>query len=448
MEEITTGKTHVLLLPIPAQGHLNPLIQFSKILASKGTKVTILTIDLVCNTLLLDSGPLVNIETIQHEPTLVDTLDNFLEWFQSLILENFSTIIEKFANSNYPVKVLVFDSIITWIIDLAHQLGLKVAALHTQPIALSALYTHIDHEDPSKNPFVGYSVVQLPSLPLLENEDLPTFISESDAYPTVRRLAFGQNFNFKKADWLLFNTFDALEEEVINWLRAKYIIKTIGPVVLLTYLDKEYGSSLIKPNYETCKNWLDSKEIGSVVYVSFGSMANLDKRQMEELASGLMMSDCYFLWVVKTTEENKLPEEFMSKAKEKGLIVNWCPQVDVLAHQAVGCFFTHCGWNSILEALSLGVPVIGMPQWADQPTNAKYVSDVWKIGIRVKAGKEGIITREDVAISIKEVMQGKKGVVLKENVIKWKKMAKEAVDEGGISNKNIMEFLQDCNALN
>ncbi|KAM3337639.1 UDP glycosyltransferase 9 [Capsicum galapagoense] len=448
MEEITNQKTHVLVFPSPAQGHINPIVQFAKILASKGNKVTILTIDLVCKTMLLDCGSLINIECIQHEYKPFASMDDFLEWFQCFMLEKFTSIIHKFANTEYPVKVLVIDSLITWIIDLAHELGLKVAAFHTQPVALSAIYYHIDHEDPSKIPFDGGSVVKLPSIPLLENEDLPTFITESDAYPTIKRLVFGQNFNFKKADWLLFNSFDVLEEEVINWLRTQYEIKTIGPLVLSTYLDKVNGSSLIKPNYETCKNWLDLKEVGSVVYVSFGSLASLDEQQMEELASGLMMSDCYFLWVVRATEDNKLSEEFMSKAKEKALIVNWCPQLDVLDHPAVGCFFTHCGWNSTLEALSLGVPMICMPQWADQPPNSKYISDVWQVGIRVKAGRDGRITKEEVSSCIKEVMKGKKGVILKENAIKWKKLAREAVDEGGSSNKNIKEFIQDCNALN
>ncbi|OIT30108.1 PREDICTED: UDP-glycosyltransferase 74E2-like [Nicotiana attenuata] len=448
MEEINS-KTHVLVLPCPAQGHINPIVQFSKILASKEVKVTILTIDFVCKAMLLDCGPLVNIESIPHEAIPVEGLDNFLEWFQTLMLEKFSGIVEKFGDSEYPVKVVVIDSIITWIIDLAHELGLKVAAFHTQPVALSALYYHIDQEDPTnKIPFDGSVPVSLPSLPLLEKEDLPSFISETDAYPTVKRLAFGQNFNFKKADSLLFNTFDALEEEVINWLRTLYSIKTIGPVVLSMYLDKEYDSSLTKPHYETCKKWLDSREIGSVIYVSFGSLASLVEKQMEELAFGLIMSNSYFLWVVRDTEENKLPNEFKSNASEKGLIVNWSPQLDVLAHKSVGCFFTHCGWNSTLEALSLGVPLVCMPQWADQPTNAKFISDIWRTGIRVKARKDGVVTREEIASSIKEVMVERKGVMLKENAIKWKKLAKEAVDKGGCSDKNIEEFIQACNALN
>ncbi|MCD9559065.1 hypothetical protein HAX54_016794 [Datura stramonium] len=173
--------------------------------------------------------------------------------------------------------------------------------------------------------------------------------------------------------------FDVLEKEVIDSLRSQYRIKTIGPIIPSMYLDKrlkddkEYALSFFKPNSETCMKWLDSRETGSVVYVSFGSLASLGEQQMEELASGLMTSNCYFLWVVRATEQDKLTEEFMSKSKEKGLIVNWCPQLDVLSHRAVGCFFTHCGWNSTLEALSLGVPMVTMPQWSDQPTNAKFI---------------------------------------------------------------------------
>ncbi|XP_075097012.1 UDP-glycosyltransferase 74E2-like [Nicotiana tabacum] len=453
MEEINS-KTHVLVLPCPVQGHINPIVQFSKILASKEVKVTILTIDFVCKAMLLDCGPLINIESIPHEAIPVG-LENFLEWFQTLMLEKFSGIVEKFGDSEYPVKVVVIDSIISWIIDLAHELGLKVAALHTQPVALSVLYYHIDQEDSTnKIPFECSVPVSLSSLPLLEKEDLPSFICETHAYPIVKRLAFGQNFNFKKADWLYMTVFDwsrikfNKEKRVVNWLRTQYSIKTIGPVVLSIYLDKEYDSSLTKPHYETCKKWLDSREIGSVIYVSFGSLVSLREKQMEELAFGLIMSNSYFLWVVRDTEENKLPNEFKSKASEKGLIVDWSPQLDVLAHKSIGCFFSHCGWNSTLEALILGVPMVCMPQWVDQPTNAKFISDIWRTGIRVKAGKDGVITREEIASSIKEVMVEKKGVMLKENAIKWKILAKEAIDKGGSSYKNIEEFIEACNALN
>ncbi|KAJ8561223.1 hypothetical protein K7X08_027413 [Anisodus acutangulus] len=270
MEEIT-NKSHVVVLPFPIQGHINPMVQFSKRLASRGAKVTIVIIESVCKSMpILDSAS-IKIESIPHDefPPATD----HLEWFRALMSNNLTQIVEKFSNSEYPVKVLVLDSATTWAIDLAHQLGLKGAAFFTQSRSFSAIYYHMDPE-------------------------------------------------------------------------------TVG-------------------------------------------LQCLGEQQMEELTWGLMTSKFYFLWVIRATEENKLPKEFMSKAKEKGLIVNWFPQLDVLAHRAVECFFTHCGWNLTLEALSLGVPIIGMPQWTDQPTNAKFISDVWQTGIR----------------DIREVMEEEKGVM-------------------------------------
>ena len=233
----------------------------------------------------------------------------------------------------------------------------------------------------------------------------------------------------------------------MNWMASRWPVKTIGPAIPSTYLDKrlegdrEYGLSLFKPNVDACMKWLDTKEIGSVVYASFGSMAALGEEQMEELSLGLKNSNCNFLWVVRESEEKKLPDNFLEETTEKGLVVTWCPQLDVLAHKAIGCFMTHCGWNSTLEALSLGVPMVAMPQWTDQPTNATFIADVWKVGIRIKLNEEGIATREEIELCIREVMEGERGKEMKKNSLRWKELAIEAVDEGGSSNKNIEEFV-------
>lgn len=222
---------------------------------------------------------------------------------------------------------------------------------------------------------------------------------------------------------------------------------TIGPTVPSRYLDKrleddkDYGINLFKPDSSTCMNWLKTKPSSSVVYVSFGSMVELGTEQIEELALGLKGSNCYFLWVVRTSGWSKLPENFIEETYGKGLAVSWCPQLEVLANEAIGCFVTHCGFNSVLEALSLGVPIVAMPQWADQPTNAKYVEDVWKVGIRARPNEKGIVRRETVELCIREVMEGQKGKEIKENANKWKNLAKEAIDESGTSDKNIDELV-------
>ena len=121
-----------------------------------------------------------------------------------------------------------------------------------------------------------------------------------------------------------------------------------------------------------------------MVYISFGTLATLGEEQMEEITWGLKNSSCHFLWVVRESEVKKLPINFLQETTEKGSVVSWCPQLEVLAHKAVGCFMTHSGWNSTLEALSLGVPMVAMSQWTNQPTNAKFIVDVWKVGVRIK----------------------------------------------------------------
>ena len=224
-------------------------------------------------------------------------------------------------------------------------------------------------------------------------------------------------------------------------------VKTIGPTIPSMYLDKrleddkEYGLHLFKPDGDACMKWLDTKETGSVVYTSFGSLASLGEEQMEELTWGLKDSNYHFLWVVRETEQKKLPANFIEETTEKGMVVSWCPQLEVLAHKAIGCFMTHCGWNSTLEALSLGVPVVAMPQWTDQTTNAKFIMDVWKVGVRIKLDEKDIATKEEIVMCISEVMEGERGKEMKMNSVRWKELAKEAVDESGSSDKNIEEFV-------
>ena len=237
-------------------------------------------------------------------------------------------------------------------------------------------------------------------------------------------------------------------------MASKWPVKPIGPTIPSMFLDKrleddkEYGISLFNPNSETCMKWLDSKEPGSVVYVSFGSLAALADDQMAELAWGLKRSNAHFLWVVRESEKQKVPANFAEETAEMGLIVTWSPQLEVLAHKSVGCFMTHCGWNSTLEALSLGVPMVAMPQWTDQPTNAKFVADVLQVGVRIKVGENGMVTREEIERCIEEVMmEGERRDEIRTNSEKWKKLAIMAMDEGGSSDKNIEEFVAKLESM-
>ncbi|KAM1043736.1 hypothetical protein ACFX13_035718 [Malus domestica] len=210
-------------------------------------------------------------------------------------------------------------------------------------------------------------------------------------------------------------------------------LRTVGPTIPSKYLDKrldrkEYGVNLL-PNNDASIKWLNGRPKGSVAYVSFGSVVALAVEQMEELAWGLKRSKCTFLWVVREKEAAKVPKGFMEETSEKGLMVSWCPQMEVLAHEAVGCFITHCGWNSNLEALSLGVPMVALPQWMDQRTNAKY--------IKAPTDEKGVVRQEVIEHCVNEVMEGKRGEEIQKSAAKRRELARKAVAEGGSSDKNI-----------
>ncbi|CAN7103290.1 unnamed protein product [Brassica rapa subsp. narinosa] len=234
------------------------------------------------------------------------------------------------------------------------------------------------------------------------------------------------------------------EEELLSKVCP---ILTIGPTVPSMYLDQQIKldndndlNLFDSKEAALCTAWLNTRPERSVVYIAFGSMAQLSSVQMEELASAVRSFS--YLWVVRASEESKLPSGFLESVdKDKCLVLRWSPQLEVLSNKAVGCFMTHCGWNSTMEGLTLGVPMVAMPQWTDQPMNAKYIQDVWKVGVRVKAEKEtGVAMREEIEFSIKEVMEGEKSKEMKKNAMKWRDLAVKSLSEGGSTDININIF--------
>lgn len=169
--------------------------------------------------------------------------------------------------------------------------------------------------------------------------------------------------------------------------------------------------------------------------------------QMEEISKGLIDIGKPFLWVIKENEKGKEDEKKIGRIEELekiGKIVSWCSQLEVLKHPSLGCFVSHCGWNSILKNLACGVPVVAFPQWTDQMTNAKQIEDVWKSGVRVNVNEDGFVESEEMKKCIELVMNGgEKGEELRKNAEKWKELAREAVKEGGSSHKNLKAFIDE-----
>ncbi|KAM3392666.1 hypothetical protein ACQJBY_013685 [Aegilops geniculata] len=274
-------------------------------------------------------------------------------------------------------------------------------------------------------------------------DDVPPFVAAPAWYPAFTDSALSQFEGLDQADHVLVNSFRSLEPLEADYMETKWHAKTIGPTLPSFYLDddrlplnKTYGFNLVSST-APCMAWLNKQAPCSVLLASYGTVANLDTTQLEELGHGLCNSGQPFLWVLRSNEADKLPQELHEKCNNKGLIVPFCPQLEVLAHRATGCFLTHCGWNSTTEAIATGVPMIAIPQWAGQPTAAKYVESAWLIGLRARRDEKRLVRREEVERCIKEVMGGEK---YKRNASKWMQKAKEAMQVGGSSDNNIADF--------
>ncbi|KAM7510947.1 hypothetical protein LguiB_009822 [Lonicera macranthoides] len=396
----TQPKVHCLVVPYLIQGHINPLLQFSRRLQHKRLKVTLaLTRSMFNTTQKLSGGP-IGVDTISDGyddggRAQAEDPKAYLTRFQRVGSETLALLVDKLCEQCYPVDCIIYNAFMPWVLDVAKKFKLINDVFFIQSAAVNSIYNNV-HCGMLKVPLTGDQVL-IAGLPPLQPSDMPSFIYDIESFPVVFDLVVNQQLsNVGKVDWVLCNTFLELEDEVVEWMRKLWPLRTIGPAIPSLYLDgrlqddKGYGLNIFKPNIDSCIKWLSERRAGSVVYVSFGSLAKLGSNQMEELAWGLRRSSKYFLWVVRVSEEAKLPDKFVEETSEKGLVVSWCPQLDVLSHKATGSFVTHCGWNSILEALSLGVPMVAMPQWSDQFTNAKYVANIWKIGIKTRSDDDGI----------------------------------------------------------
>ncbi|KAL0559710.1 hypothetical protein IC582_000077 [Cucumis melo] len=199
---------------------------------------------------------------------------------------------------------------------------------------------------------------------------------------------------------IVMNSFYELEPEYADCYKNLLGRKAwmIGPLLLCTQESKEKArtGNISAIDEHECLKWLDSKKTNSVVYVCFGTLTKFNSNQLKEIANGLEACGKNFIWVVRKVKreekEKEEDEDWLSKGYEqrmegKGIIIRgWAPQVLILDHPAVGGFITHCGWNSTLEGVVAGVPMVTWPVAAEQFYNEKLVTEVLKIGVGVGVG--------------------------------------------------------------
>ncbi|PKU71747.1 Anthocyanidin 3-O-glucoside 5-O-glucosyltransferase 1 [Dendrobium catenatum] len=204
--------------------------------------------------------------------------------------------------------------------------------------------------------------------------------------------------------------------------------------------------SILSDDKKEYMDWLDRQEEKSVVYVSFGSISVLQKDQLEEIWKGLRRSGRPYLWVVRKDNrwEGQELEEDEDEEVKKGIVVEWCSQGRVLEHKAVGCFVTHCGWNSTVESLLCGVPTVAVPQWTDQLTNAWLMEKAWGTGVRAEVSKDGLMEADELRRCLEIVMgEGERPEEIRRKADMWKEKTRQATVAGGSSHRNLMRFVQE-----
>lgn len=298
------------------------------------------------------------------------------------------------------------------------------------------------------NGYLDTVVDWIPAMEGIRLKDIPTFIRTTDSNDIMLNFALSEIERAKRASAIILNTFDDLEQDVLDALSlALPPIYSIGPLQFLhDQLDdkdlKILGSNLWKEETE-CLEWLNTKEPNSVVYVNFGSITVMTPEQLVEFSWGLAQSKQTFLWIIRpdlvTGDSAVLPAEFLERTKKNSLLASWCPQEQVLNHPSIGGFLTHSGWNSTLESISGGVPMICWPFFAEQQTNCWYCSTKWGIGMEI----DNNVKRDEVDSLVREMMVGAKGKEMKKKALDWKRKAEEATVAGGSSHVNLEKMISE-----
>ncbi|KAF7059958.1 hypothetical protein CFC21_066794 [Triticum aestivum] len=452
------GGGYVLLLPYPSQGHVHPMLQFAKRLAHHGMRPTLAVSRYILATCKPDAAAVgaVRLAAVSDGCDAggfgeCNDVTAYLGLLEAAGSETLGELLDAEAAEGRPVRAVVYDAFLPWARGVAQRHGAAAVAFFTQPCAVNVVYGHVWCERVGVPVEAGSTVVGLPGLPALEPEGLPWFLKVGPGpYPGYFEMVMSQFKGLELADDVLVNSFYELEPEEAAYMASAWRAKTIGPTVPASYVhddrmpsDTKYGFHLFELTAAPCVSWLSTHPARSVVFASFGSLSNLDPAEMREVAHGLLDAGRPFLWAVRESESHKLPAGYGDAvAARGGMVVSWCPQLEVLAHQAVGCFLTHCGWNSTSEALVAGVPMVALPQWTDQPMNAKYVEAVWRAGVRVRpAAQDGLARRGEVAGGIEAVMAGERSGEYRRNAAAWAEKARAASREGGSSDRNIAAFV-------
>ncbi|MCL7030857.1 hypothetical protein MKW94_027285 [Papaver nudicaule] len=461
---------HVFLFPVMAQGHMIPTLDIARLLAARGLKSTVICTPLnaisISKTTERDrlSGLNINVQTIPFPAAEVGLQEGIESMDQVTSPEMVSKFISAIALLQQPFEQLLEEHrpdfviagmFLPWATESAAKFGILRIVFHgTSYFSLSvgeSLNIYKPYEAISTDADQDSSFV-IPGLP----DKIEMTMSQLPNHYKDKGLVADRMEKLRESELnsygVLVNSFYELEPAYAEHYRSILGRKAwhIGPVSLrnTNTLDKAQRGKESTIDQHYVLDWLNSKEPNSVLYVSFGSVSRVSNNQLLELAMGLESSGYPFIWV------GFLPKGFEEKIKGRGLIIrDWAPQVLILDHQALGGFMTHCGWNSMLEAISAGVPMITWPMFAEQFYNEKFVTQVIKTGIQlgakeynlwVEAKDVSLLKKEKIATVVSQLMgDGEEAKEMRQRAKEMSELAKRSVVEGGSSYTGLTTFIEE-----
>ncbi|KAL1188536.1 UDP-glycosyltransferase 90A1 [Cardamine amara subsp. amara] len=461
---------HVVLFPYMSKGHTIPLLQFGRLLLHHrrndqtiSVTVTVFTTPknqpFVSN--FLSNTPEIKVislpfpENISGIPPGVESTEKLPSMSLYVPFTRATKLLQPFFEEtlkNLPqVSFMVTDGFLWWTSESAAKFKIPRLVFFGINSYASAVCSSVFQHQLFTEPEIESDTepVTVPGFPWIRVKkcDFNNVALQADPKETGpgQKLFMDQFMSTATSHGFVVNSFYELESAFVDYINNSDQPKSwcVGPLCLTD--PPKPGNA--KPAWI---HWLDrmQEEGRSVLYVAFGTQADISNKQLKEIALGLEDSKVNFLWVTRKDVEEIIGEGFKDRIKESGMIVrDWVDQWEILSHESIKGFLSHCGWNSAQESICVGVPLLAWPMMAEQPLNAKMVVEEVKVGVRVETqdGRlQGFVPREELSRKVKELMEGETGKTARKNVKEYSKMAKAALVQGtGSSWKNLDLLLEE-----
>lgn len=417
-------KPHLLAVPFPVPGHVNPLLNLCYRMAAEGIRVTFVTTDSKHS------------RTVEEEVGLPlkfvsfpDGVENETGSMKRVLMPDYLLeLIERMnlAEENEPITAVLADATVGWVHEVAERIGAQQFAFwNAAPRGLAYLLSSL--------PELNQESAVVEKIQVNDQSSWMVWVEKMMAnmgIDTMKRI--------RDAKSILINAFYDLDSSSCQLIPR---ILPVGPLKSIS----DSNSSIISQEDASCLEWLNRQPNNSVVYVAFGGTGVMSQCQFEELAIGLELAGQPFLWVVRPNLVNgtsvQYPEGYMNRVADNnnGKILDWAPQEKVLAHPATACFLSHCGWNSILEGISYGVPFLCWPHSGEQFFHQDYVSEILKVGIKLDVDHEnGIRSRKEISNKIQMLLSNSS---MKASALKLKILSEQSISKKGSSNQNLQSFI-------